>query len=166
MSKRSAVTTRQTPVRESSSSAGALRIRTETITIDTTTRLEVLDLTDRVMAIVHRQKVTEGLVSLCSLHTTATVFINEFQNALLADITTFLEASVSSDAPWRHNDARYSDCERANADSHLRAMLLGHSLTLQLCGGELALGQWQRILMAEFDGPRPRQLRVMVLGTE
>ncbi len=165
MSKRSAVTTRQTPVRESSSSSGALRIRTETITIDTTSRLEVLDLTERVMAVVRRQGVTEGLLNICSLHTTATVFINEFQGALLADITTFLEQSVSREAPWRHNDARFSDCDRGNADSHLRAMLLGHNLTLQICGGELALGQWQRILMAEFDGPRPRQIRVMGLGT-
>jgi thiamine phosphate synthase YjbQ (UPF0047 family) len=51
-----------------------------------------------------------------------------------------------------------------NADSHLRAMLLGHGLTLQVSGGEVVLGQWQRILMAELDGPRARTLRVQVWG--
>ena len=45
-----------------------------------------------------------------------------------------------------------------NADSHLRALLLGHSLTLQISGGEVVLGQWQRLLMAELDGPRTPRL--------
>jgi thiamine phosphate synthase YjbQ (UPF0047 family) len=51
-----------------------------------------------------------------------------------------------------------------NADSHLRAMLLGHTLTVQVSGGELVLGQWQRLLLAELDGPRARTLRLMALG--
>ena len=84
------------------------------------------------------------------------MFINEFQTALLADIKRFLEQMVARDAEWMHNDPDHSDCDRMNADSHLRAMLLGHSLTLQVSGGEVVLGQWQRILMAELDGPRAR----------
>ena len=72
----------------------------------------------------------------------------------VADIKTFLEHIVARDAEWLHNDPAHSDCDRMNADSHLRAMLLGHSLTLQVSGGELVLGQWQRVLMAELDGPR------------
>jgi secondary thiamine-phosphate synthase enzyme len=51
-----------------------------------------------------------------------------------------------------------------NADAHLRSLLLGHSVTLQIAGGEIVLGQWQRVLMAELDGPRARSLRVQVLG--
>ena len=51
-----------------------------------------------------------------------------------------------------------------NADSHLRAMLLGHHLTLQVSGGEIVLGQWQRILLAELDGPRSRSLRIQMIG--
>jgi thiamine phosphate synthase YjbQ (UPF0047 family) len=53
-----------------------------------------------------------------------------------------------------------------NADAHLRAMLPGHSLSLQVSGGEIVLGQWQRILMAELDGPRARTLRLQVMGVE
>ena len=63
-----------------------------------------------------------------------------------------------------HNDPEHSDCDRMNADSHLRSLLLGHSLTLQVSGGEVVLGQWQRILMAELDGPRARTLRIQVMG--
>jgi secondary thiamine-phosphate synthase enzyme len=109
-------------------------------------------------------QITEGLVNLFSMHTTCTIFINEYQAALVADIKTFLERVVLRDAEWRHNDPEHSDCDRMNADSHLRAMLLGHSLTVQVSGGEVVLGQWQRILMAELDGPRARTLRVMVMG--
>ena len=98
------------------------------------------------------------------MHTTCTLFINEFQTALLADIKRLLEQIVASDANYLHNDPEHSDCDRMNADSHLRAMLLGHSLTLQVSGGEVVLGQWQRILMAELDGPRARSLRVQILG--
>ena len=94
------------------------------------------------------------------MHTTCAVFINEFQKALLSDIKRFLEKMVARDGYYLHNDPDHSDCDRMNADSHLRAMLLGHTLTLQISGGEVVLGQWQRILMAELDGPRSRTLRV------
>ena len=92
------------------------------------------------------------------------MFINEFQKALVADIQTFLERAVDRDAPWQHNDPALSDCDRGNADSHLRALLLGHQLTLQVSGGEIVLGQWQRILLAELDGPRSRTMRLQVMG--
>src|SRR5687767_13691533 len=98
------------------------------------------------------------------MHTTCTLFINEFQTALLSDIKRFLEQMVARDAEWMHNDPAHSDCDRMNADSHLRALLLGHSLTLQISGGEVVLGQWQRVLMAELDGPRARTLRIQVFG--
>ena len=62
-----------------------------------------------------------------------------------------------------HNDPAHSDCDRLNADAHLRAMLLGHSLTLQVTGSEVVLGQWQRVLVAELDGPRSRTLRVQIM---
>ena len=127
--------------------------------IETDQRIELVDLTNLVMEFVRRFNVREGLVSLWSMHTTCSVFINEFQTALLTDIKRFLEQMVARDAEWMHNNPDHSDCDRMNADSHLRALLLGHSLTLQISGGEVVLGQWQRILMAELDGPRARTLR-------
>ena len=164
MTKQSTVTVRDQPVADMTSVSGALRIHAEAITIDTQERFEIFDLTGQVMALVGRLGIREGTVNVFSMHTTCSVFINENQTALHADIRAFLEAVVDRQAPWRHNDPAYSDCDRENADSHLRAIVLGHSLTLQVSGGEVVLGQWQRILMAELDGPRLRTLRVSVMG--
>jgi secondary thiamine-phosphate synthase enzyme len=164
MSKRSTATVRAQPVADVTSVSGSLRVHGETLTVETDERVQVLDLTERVMALVRACRVNEGLVSLFSTHTTCTLFINEFQTALLADIKKFLEHVVARNGDWLHNDPAQSDCDRMNADAHLRAMLLGHNLTLQVSGGEVVLGQWQRILMAELDGPRSRTLRVQVMG--
>jgi secondary thiamine-phosphate synthase enzyme len=165
MSKSSTVTVREKPVDEvASANAGGLTIHGETIVISTDQRIELVDLTNRIMEFAKKFNIKEGLVSLWSMHTTCALFINEFQTALLSDIKRFLEQMVQRDAEWLHNNPDHSDCDRFNADSHLRALLLGHSLTLQVSGGEVVLGQWQRILMAELDGPRARSLRVQIFG--
>jgi secondary thiamine-phosphate synthase enzyme len=165
MSKSSTVTVREKPVEDmASATVAGLTIHGETIVIGTDQRVELIDLTNRVMEFVRAFNIREGLVSLWSMHTTCTLFINEFQTALLTDIKRFLEQMVARDAEWMHNNPEHSDCDRMNADSHLRAMLLGHNLTLQISGGEVVLGQWQRVLMAELDGPRARSLRVQIFG--
>src|SRR5262245_9274063 len=120
MSKSSTVTVRETPVDEvSTATAGGLTIHGEIFVTETNERIELVDLTDRVMELVRRFRIREGLVSLWSLHTTCGVFINEFQTALLSDIKRFLEHTVARDAEWLHNDPQHSDCDRFNADSHL-----------------------------------------------
>jgi secondary thiamine-phosphate synthase enzyme len=164
MTKSSIVSTRRTPAIEITSAGGDLVIYAETLTVNTTERVELVDLTDEVAAVVQASRVKEGLVSLWSMHTTCAVFINEVQSALHTDIKQFLEQTVSRDGKWLHNDPDHSDCDRMNADAHLRAMLLGHSLTVQVSAGELLLGQWQRTLAAELDGPRSRSIRVHVQG--
>ena len=125
---------------------------------------EVTDITKLVREAIQQSPISAGIALINTLHTTCAVFINEFQSALLADIKQFLEHVVARDAEWLHNDPAHSDCDRMNADSHLRALLLGHSMTLQISGGEIVLGQWQRVLMAELDGPRARSLRVQIVG--
>jgi secondary thiamine-phosphate synthase enzyme len=165
MTRSSTVTVRETPLSAVSDvAAGSLVVHAETLAVRTAQRVELVDLTERVMAFVRRHAVTEGLINLWSLHTTCAVLVNEFQTALLFDIERVLEEVVARDAEWRHNDPRHSDCDRMNADSHLRAMLLGHGLSLQVTGGEVVLGQWQRILLAELDGPRERMLRAQLWG--
>ena len=165
MSKSSIVTVRERPVEDvASATSGGVTIHGETFVVQTNQRIELVDLTSRVMDLVRRFNVREGLVSLWSMHTTCALFINESQTALMSDIRRFLEQMVARDAEWMHNDPEHSDCDRMNADSHLRALLLGHNLTLQVSGGEVVLGQWQRVLMAELDGPRARSLRIQIIG--
>jgi secondary thiamine-phosphate synthase enzyme len=164
MSKSSIASPRPTPTAEVRVAGASFQVHAEVITIETADRVELVDLTERIGTIVRASKVAEGLVNVWSAHTTCAVFINEVQTALHADIKQFLEQTVSRDAPWVHNDPRHSDCDRNNADAHLRAIILGHSMTLQITGGELVLGQWQRVLAAELDGPRTRTVRVQVQG--
>jgi secondary thiamine-phosphate synthase enzyme len=165
MSKSSSVTVRETlPQRLSTS--GQLSVHAESLLIPTDTRIQLVDITETVMEQVRRSGIREGLASLWSMHTTCALFINEAQKALHADILRVLEEVVDRDAEWMHNDPQHSDCDRMNADSHLRAMLLGHSLTLQISAGEPVLGQWQRVLVAEMDGPRARTIRMQLMGLQ
>jgi secondary thiamine-phosphate synthase enzyme len=165
MSRRSTLTARVSPATDvSTANSAGLKVHGENLLVETRERVELVDLTEQVMALVRRVGVGEGLVSVWSLHTTCALFINEAQAALHADIKRFLSEIVGAERSWLHNDPAHSDCDRMNADSHLRAMLLGHSLTLQVSGGELVLGHWQRVLMAELDGPRTRTLRAQVWG--
>src|SRR4026207_1814219 len=92
MSKSSTVTVREKPVEEvASAMTGGLTIHGETFLVSTDQRIELVDLTNRVMEFVRRFNIREGLVSLWSMHTTCALFINEFQTALLSDIRRFLE---------------------------------------------------------------------------
>ena len=158
------MTVREQPVKQATTATGQATVHGQTFTIQTTRRVELVDLTDRVMTLTRQAGVREGIVSVASLHTTLALFVNESQIALLADIQQFLDRLVPQDAAWLHNDPAHSDCDRMNADSHLRALLLNHNLTLQVSGGEVVLGQWQRVLMAELDGPRARSLRIQIFG--
>jgi secondary thiamine-phosphate synthase enzyme len=164
MSKSSSITLQGASTRQQLTASGNLAVRAETLVIRTGERIQLTDITDRVAAFVTSSGIREGVVSLWSMHTTCALFINETQKALHHDIKRFLEHTVARDGGWMHNDPKHSDCDRMNADAHLRAMLLGHGLTVQVTAGELVLGQWQRILIAELDGPRDRSFRLQVMG--
>ena len=127
-------------------------------------RFELINLTQRVEDVVGKTGIRAGVALLQSLHSTAALFVNEWQEALLQDFRTLLEEAVRDDVPWRHNDPRYSDCDRSNAASHLRALLLGSSAMLAVRGGQLVRGTWQSIILAELDGPRTRSVSLQILG--
>jgi len=143
---------------------GGYRVFSRILDWITHDRMELLNVTDRINEIVRKSGIKDGLVHLQSLHTTTAVFINEWQDALLHDVKSFLDQIVARDHPWRHNDPAYSDCERGNADSHLRGMLMGQTLCLQVRNATVLLGTWQSIIFAEFDGPRTRALAVQICG--
>jgi secondary thiamine-phosphate synthase enzyme len=143
---------------------GGFKIFNRIVDWITNDRLQLINVTDRINEIVRKSGVRDGIVHMQSLHTTTAVFINEWQDALLHDVKTFLEDVVRRERGWRHNDPEYSDCERQNADSHMRGMLMGQTLCLQVRNSEVLLGTWQSIILAEFDGPRSRSMSVQVSG--
>jgi secondary thiamine-phosphate synthase enzyme len=142
-----------------------LQMRLETLVYETRERLELFDITKDLNEVIRKNGMKAGLILVQSLHTTTAVFINEFQQALLEDIKTFLERMVGRMDYWRHNDPKLSECNRQNADAHLRAMVLGHTISVPVQNGAMALGGWQSIILAELDGPRERSIHVQVLGT-
>jgi secondary thiamine-phosphate synthase enzyme len=142
----------------------ALQMYLETIYYKSRERLELINITHDVNEVLKKHGLKAGIVLVQTLHTTTAIFINEFQQALLDDIKSFLERLVGRIDYWRHNDPKVSECNRKNADSHLRAMVLGHTLSLPVRNGELALGYWQSVILAELDGPRERAVQIQVLG--
>src|ERR1700686_5102170 len=146
------------------SAVGGYKVFNRIIDWITNDRMQLLNITDRINEIVRKSGVRDGLVHLQSLHTTSSVFINEWQEGLLHDVKSFFEQVVLREQYYRHNDPQYSDCERKNADSHMRGILMGQTLCLQVRNASVLLGTWQSIIFAEFDGPRSRSLAVQISG--
>ena len=138
-------------------------VHTDTLMVSTTERVELVDLTERVTAAVAVRGVREGLVNLCSLHTTAAVLVTRPESSLLAALRQALEEPPSPGVGWGAGEMRRGGSP--DGATHLGLFMLGHSLTLQVSGGALVLGEWQRVLLAELDGPRARQLRLQVWRT-
>ena len=141
-----------------------LKMVRKTLTMLSDKRTEVLDITKQIRDVALTADIKEGIILVNSLHTTCALFVNEFQGALVEDLKSMVERLVPSDGGYRHDDPRYSDCERGNASSHLRAALLGRSVAVGVTGGELALGRFQSIIFAELDGPRSRTIDVQIMG--
>ena len=123
------------------------------LTIETDSRTECIDITDRVAATLPDD--ASGVCTVFSQHTTMGVVVNEAESRLLDDLATALDRLVPDDG-WQHDEID------DNADSHVRAMLVGESVTIPVADGELQLGRWQSILAIECDGPRSRTLTVRV----
>ncbi|MFC6717997.1 secondary thiamine-phosphate synthase enzyme YjbQ [Natrialbaceae archaeon GCM10025810] len=125
-------------------------------TVDTDERLTIVDVTDRV-----RDAIPDGVESgLCTAfvrHTTAGLVVQENESRLRGDLEAFLDGLVP-DTGHAH------DQPDGNADSHLRATLLGPSVTVPVEDGDPALGTWQSILFVECDGPRTRTVSVTTVG--
>jgi len=142
-----------------------LCIKSHTMKVLTDRKLELYNITQKVKDFIKSASIRDGFLLITSAHTTTALFVNELQAALLDDVKTILRDWVCEDRNWRHNDPEFSDCERHNATSHLRAILLGNSSTLMIQDGEVTLGEWQNIIFAELDGPREREIRLQYIGT-
>jgi secondary thiamine-phosphate synthase enzyme len=141
-----------------------LKVLRKRLTLLSEKRTELQDLTKQIRDVVLSADVKEGILLVNSLHTTVALFVNEFQAALMEDLRGLFERLVQERNGYRHDDPRYSDCERGNAHAHLRAALLGRSVAVGISGGELSLGRFQSIILAELDGPRERSIDVQIMG--
>jgi len=126
------------------------------IDVKTTTRTELVDVTQLVRAAVRASGVDGGIACVFCPHTTAGLTVQENTNPdVRRDLATHLERMVPRDGGYQHAED--------NEDAHIKSSLIGASLTLVVDGGRPALGQWQAIYFCEFDGPRSRRILVKVV---
>lgn len=127
-----------------------------------------VDLTDRIARFVADAKVRAGTVTVQTLHTTTGVIVNEAEPLLLADFTAFLDRLAPQTSVYHHDDMTrrhgVPHDEPRNGHAHCRALLLPTSATLTIVDGGLQLGRWQRVLLVELDGPRRRDVSVVLVG--
>jgi secondary thiamine-phosphate synthase enzyme len=126
--------------------------------VNTRTRTEMIDLTDRVEAAVREADVQNGDVVVFCPHTTAGITINENADpSVVHDILLALDDAVPrSRAEYRHSEG--------NSDAHVKSSLVGCSEQVLLKNGSLVLGTWQAVYFCEFDGPRSRRVILQVRG--
>ncbi len=127
----------------------------QSIDVRTPRRVAFVDITAQVAAAVAGQG--DGAALVYVPHTTAGITINEDADpSVRADLEMALERIVPSDLPFAHREG--------NSDAHTKASLMGSSVTIPLTAGQLQLGTWQGVYLAEFDGPRSRRVLVSVLA--
>jgi secondary thiamine-phosphate synthase enzyme len=131
----------------------------KTITIKTTAREGLYDITEAVKKIVRESGVSSGIVSVYVRGATAAIMIQEnWDQSVQSDVINLLRKLIPNGV-WQH------DAQDGNGDSHLKAGLIGPSETIPVMDGTLGLSQWQNIFVCEFDGPRAsREIVVSVVA--
>jgi secondary thiamine-phosphate synthase enzyme len=127
------------------------------LSIRTSRRTELKNITDEVARAVRESGVKSGVCYLYVPHTTAGVLINEGDDPAVArDIEATLDRLIPHKGDYQHAEG--------NSDSHIKTALVGSSETVFIENGRLSLGRWQAIFFAEFDGPRSRELHVKIIS--
>jgi len=139
-----------------------VRAGRHTFTVATTQDRQVFDITARVRDAVAQTGIEDGIAVVNCLHTTCSVLVQPADSAVLSALLAGMDSMIPADAMYRHNDPRFSDCERGNGAAHLRAALFGHGVMVSLEAGRLRLEE--SLLLVEWDGPRCRSIDVHVLG--
>ena len=132
-------------------------VQTDTIQVKTRGDCQVINITDQVVRVVDRSNITQGIVTLFNVGSTAGITTTEFEPGLADhDLEAAFERLAPRSARYEHEETWHDD----NGHSHVRASLLGPSLTVPIRDGKLTLGTWQQIILIEFD-TRPRQRTVV-----
>lgn len=128
----------------------------EVLRIATTAEKEIVDLTDRVEAMVRRANIQEGLCALFVTHTTAALTTGEIGEGTDEDLLKVVEEMIPR--------VRFQHAHNpAHAWSHMASSILGPSLTVPVSAGKLVLGTWQSVMLVELDGPRERFVHVTLI---
>lgn len=126
--------------------------------ISTKRQQSLEDITERVQQAVRESGIQEGLCLVYVPHTTAGLLVNESADpSVAADILAALDRLVPPQGPYRHAEG--------NSPAHIKSCLVGPSHTFIIEDGQIVLGTWQGIYLAEFDGPRQRRVMINILSS-
>ncbi len=130
----------------------------EVISITTSKKQEMIDITNKVYSIVKKSKIREGVCNIFVMHTSAAIIINEnYDPNICLDIIDALNGMVPK-LEWRHNKVD------GNAEAHIKAAILGPHEIIPLKDGKMQLGKWQSPMLVELDGPRKREIIIQITG--
>jgi secondary thiamine-phosphate synthase enzyme len=128
-----------------------------TLSVPTSRRTEMVDITGQIQELVRLSGVTEGVCHIFEAHTTAGLTINENADpSVQADMLMVLNKIISEQEAYRHLEG--------NSPAHVKASLLGAQLTVLVSNGRLLLGTWQGVFLCEFDGPRTRKVHIKIMA--
>jgi secondary thiamine-phosphate synthase enzyme len=138
-----------------------MAIETRAIELQTQGQADVQDITARVAAAVRDSGLAAGIATIFCPSSTSALTTIEYESGAVSDLRRLFDEIVPPGRPYAHN-ARWGD---GNGHSHVRAALLGPSLTVPFADGRLTLGTWQQIVYLDFDNrPRSRRLVVQLMG--
>jgi secondary thiamine-phosphate synthase enzyme len=135
----------------------AIEITTSTLSFSTSGDTDIIDMTRQVSEKVATSGIEEGYVHLFVPGSTASITTIEYERGAVSDLKEAIERLAPEDKYYRHNE-RWGD---GNGHAHVRASLLGPSLTIPVINGRLALGTWQQVVFIDFDN-HPRERRVII----
>ena len=138
------------------------KISNSYLSFETSGSTDIIDISPHVSRTVAESGLTEGQVLIFVPGSTAAVTTIEYESGAVRDLKDAIERIAPTEIPYRH-DARWGD---GNGYAHVRAALLGPSLTIPLIKGHLVLGTWQQIVLIDFDNePRDRKVLVGISGS-
>jgi len=134
---------------------------TRYLTLNTSKRMELINITSQVRKAVEESQVKEGLCLVNAMHISASVFINDNESGLHYDFEKWLEklAPHNPIEQYKHNDTGED-----NADAHLKRQVMGREVVVAITSGKLDFGPWEQIYYGEFDGQRPKRVLIKILG--
>jgi len=148
-------------IEETRSEAENMAVKTESLSLNTRGNADIQDITDQITNAVSKSGLTSGIATIFCPSSTSALTTIEFEGGALSDLRRLFDEIIPVNFEYAHNE-RWHD---GNGHSHVRAALLGPSITIPFVSGQLTLGTWQQVIYVDFDNrPRQRKLIVQLIG--
>lgn len=131
------------------------------LTFETESRVQLVNITEQVEDAIRESGIVEGLALVSPIHVTASCFVSDNEKGLMADFLKWIEKMAPHEplTLWKHNEGG-----EENADAHLKRQLMGREVVVAVTGGKGDFGTWEQVFYGEFDGQRPKNVLVKIIG--